>query len=188
MVCTHICDLKNIPHSLTHCLSHLLFTHSPTRVPTHSLTAFLAHISIIIRLHVCCALYCLTCSAFNSITIFFYDSTKQWWHIDALWCLTVTCIMLCCFVCTGRSYTCLNHHNWNSDYRAWDNNALNGKYVFITQKHLYTSLTHCLTTHSFTLPHNHSLPLSLNHVHPPTHSLPHSPTHSVTQCHWLESL
>ena len=76
----HVCDSKTSPtHSLTHSLTaYLTYTHSlthppthpPRYPPTHSLTAFLAHIIIIIKLHVCCALYCLTCSAYNSITIF----------------------------------------------------------------------------------------------------------------------
>ena len=54
---------------------------------------------------------------------------------------------------------------------------MNGKYVFVIQKHLYTSLTHCLTTHSFTLPHNHSLP---PHLYSPIHSLTYLPIYSLT--------
>ena len=52
---------------------------------------------------------------------------------------------------------------------------MNGKYVFVIQKHLYTSLTHCLTTHSFTLPHNHTASLTIL-----THSLTHLPAHLFT--------
>ena len=58
---------------LTHSLSLSLIIHSFTHPGTHSLThCFSRSHKYNYWLHVCCALYVSQCSAFNSITIFFY--------------------------------------------------------------------------------------------------------------------
>ena len=147
-------------HFLTHCISHLQITYM-----------FVVH---------CAVSHCLV---HNSITIFLMiaqSSDGILMHCDAL---TVTCITDAMLLCLYRilvsiivTETCLLTIELLQITMLCQ--IMNGKYVFVIQKHLYTSLTHCLTTHSFTLPHNHSL-ASLTYTHPFTYSLTCPLTHSL---------
>ena len=98
--------LKNIPHSLTHCFSR---SHNYS----YYNYMFVVHytVSHVVRI---------------TVLQYFYDSTKQWWHIDALWCQTVACIIIWCYAALSvqEGAILVSIIITNNDYRAWDNNAL----------------------------------------------------------------